>query len=91
MARQDKESIRTRILAYVFLAPGATCAQIQRVLNVHSYGTVSGLLCKLVEEKLIRREENQGPRGGYGYYDNRDDEWWKSKPSKWDLILDPEF
>jgi predicted transcriptional regulator len=56
-----------RLIEYVALHPGLSATQIAKELKLES-GTISGMLVKLVGQKLLTRKPGLGPRGGYGYF-----------------------
>jgi len=56
-----------RLVEYVALHPGLTATQIAKELG-REPGTISGILRRLCDQKLLTRKDGVGPRGGYGYF-----------------------
>lgn len=65
--RRDTRTVVEMALQYLEKNPGKSSTQIANELKEKS-GTVSGLLSRLCNEKVLGRSRGLGPRGGYGYF-----------------------
>jgi DNA-binding IclR family transcriptional regulator len=65
--------IKTKILQILKEHPGKSAWELADIVDVHP-STTSSILLKLYKSGVLTRNENEGPRKGYGYYlkDNYD-------------------